>query len=380
MKSVALLIESSNAYARGLIDGIIAWQREHEIWSMYVPEQERGAAPPSWLSSWDGDGVIARIETEQIAARVADLRVPIVDVSAARHLIDLPWVETDDQLIADMAFEHLRDKQLTNFAYCGEPFFGWSQQRLRSFSARVSASEGTCFVLDQQARLEPGYSWTRERTALEAWLKELPKPVGIFAGYDIKGQQILDACRDLQFRVPEQIAVIGVDNDQQLCELCTPPMSSVIPDARGAGYQAASLLEQLMAGKPVSNRGVLLPPLGIAERQSTDVLAVDDPVLFDAIHYIRRYACEGIQVKDVAQRVDVSRRSLEFRFMKYLNRTPHDEIERVRMTRIKQLLTTTELSLQRIAEKSGYPNPDYMATAFKRVTGDSPGQYRRKHV
>jgi LacI family transcriptional regulator len=380
MKSVALLIESSNAYARGLIDGIIAWQREHELWSMYVPEQERGAAPPEWLNTWQGHGVIARIETKQIAEHLENLPIPVVDVSAARHLTNLPWVETDDSRIASMVFDHLRDKQLTNFAYCGEPFFGWSQERERRFAECVASVRGNYFSLGQKSRLQSGYSWNDERSALENWLRQLPKPVGIFAAYDIKGQQILDACRDLQFAVPEQVAVIGVDNDQQLCDLCTPPLSSVIPDSRGAGYRAASLLQEMMDGKAVSNAGMLMPPVGIAERHSTDVLAVDDPIVFEALHYIRRQACEGIQVNDVADRVDVSRRSLEFRFAKILGRSPHQEIERVRMNRIKQLLTTTELSLQRIAEKTGFPNPDYMATAFKRANGCSPGEFRRRQT
>ena len=379
MKLVALLIESSNAYARGLIDGIIAWQREHEFWSMYLPEQERGAEPPEWLLSWQGDGVIARIETQHIASLLSELKVPVVDVSAARHLTNLPWVETVDRQIADLAFEHLREKQLSNFAYCGEPFFAWSENRRRQFKSRVEELGGTYSELNQRARLEPGYSWTEQREALENWLQQLPKPVGIMASYDIKGQQILDGCRDLEISVPEQIAVIGVDNDQQLCELCTPPLSSVISDARGAGYRAADSLQKMMNGEAVTSQGILMSPIGVAERRSSDTLAVDDPIVFDAVHFIRRRACDGIQVTDVAEQVNVSRRSLEFRFAKLLGRSPHQEIERVRMNRIKQLLTTTEMSLQRIADKAGFPNPDYMATAFKRYMGCSPGEYRRTH-
>ncbi|QDT63868.1 AraC family transcriptional regulator [Calycomorphotria hydatis] len=379
MKSVAILVETSNAYGRGIIDGVVDWQRENDAWSNFLPEQERGAPPPSWLKKWQGDGIIARIETIQTAERVADISLPIVDVSAARHISSLPWVETDDVKIADLAFEHFETKLINNFAFCGEPFFGWARNREQRFVERARSAGKSISVLHQISPLEARYSWTQERMELGNWLSQLKYPVGILAAYDIKGQQILDACRDLGISVPNQVSVLGIDNDTQLCNLCTPQLSSVSLDARKAGYIAASLLNKMMNGETVSNEGFFVPPVGIVERKSTDVYAVDDPIVFDALHFIRDNACDGIQVADVVERSDISRRALEFRFEKFVGRSPHQEIERVKINQVKLLLSKTELTLEKIAYKVGYANPEYLSTAFKRATKITPSQYRRKY-
>jgi LacI family transcriptional regulator len=275
-RSVALLIETSNAYARGLLDGIIAYQREHELWSIYLGEQQRGARPPDWMKNWRGDGIIARIETDEIAAVVRRSRLPTVDVSAARRVPNIPWVETNDREIAQSAARHLMDRGFRTLAYCGEPQFNWSRWREESFLALAQQAGRECSVFEGRTPVEKGYSCTRERRQLKSWLERLPKPVGVMACYDFRGQQILDVCREVDIAVPEQVAVIGVDNDERLCQLCTPPLSSVIPDSRGAGYQAAQLLDRMMRGEKVKNDTTLLSPLGIAERQSTDIYAIDD--------------------------------------------------------------------------------------------------------
>ncbi len=228
-RSVALLLETSNAYARGLLDGIIAYQREHELWSIYVGEQQRGARPPIWIKTWKGDGIIARIETEAIAAAVRRSALPTVDVSAARLIPELPWVETEDCEIAQMAARHLMDRGFRTLAFCGEPAFNWSTWREKHFAEYVRQEGCECHIYRGKASIEKGYSWTRERARLGAWVRTLPKPVGVMACYDIKGQQLLDVCRDMDIAVPEQVAVIGVDNDVRLCRLCTPTLDQRCP-------------------------------------------------------------------------------------------------------------------------------------------------------
>ena len=178
-RSVALIIETSNAYARGLLDGIIAYQREHELWSIYVGVQERGAQPPDWLKNWKGDGIIARIETDSIAAAVRRTRLPTVDVSAARLVPNIPWVETDDHEIAQLAARHLVERGFRTLAYCGEPEFNWSQWREESFRSFAEGAKCECHLFAGKSRHDKGYSWTNERRRLKAWVEELPKPIGV---------------------------------------------------------------------------------------------------------------------------------------------------------------------------------------------------------
>lgn len=377
-RSVALLIETSNAYARGLLEGIIAYQREHEAWSIYLPEQERGATPPGWLKNWRGDGIIARIETDQIAAAVLRTGLPVVDVSAARRVPNIPWVETDDREIARLAARHLLERGFTQLAFCGESDFNWSLWREEEFLRTVNESGHNARVIRTGARARRGASWNREQARLRVWLQTLLKPVGVMACYDIRAQQLLDLCRELELSVPEQVAVIGVDNDELLCNLCTPPLTSVIPDTHRTGYVAAELLDRMMNGRDVSSEPRFIEPLGIALRQSTDILAIDDPDIARAMRIIRERSTEGLNVRRLIEEIPLSRRVFESRFQKLLGTTPHEMIVRYRMDRVRQLLHDTELPLETISHRCGFAHVEYMSAAFRKQVGVSPGAYRRR--
>ena len=366
---VALLVETSNSYARGLLDGVISYVREHESWSIYLPEQRRGEHPPAWLGRWTGDGIIAHVENVDIARAVARTRLPVIDVSAARTLPDIPWVETDDETIAGLAVEHLLERGFRRLAFCGDPRFNWSNWRCEQFQRLAGEAGCATWVYQSPASGKRTVSWAREHERLAAWIKTLPRPLGIMACYDIKAQQLLDACRDLGVAVPEEIAVIGVDNDHLICELCTPPLSSVIPDTHRTGYIAAELLDQMMRGKKVATMTHLVKPLGVCTRRSTDVLAIEDPDVAAALRFIREYACQGIQVGDVMREVPLSRRVLESRFVRLLGRTPHEEILLVKLDRVKRLLRGTDLPIKAIAHRSGFTSEDYLSVAFKRTEG-----------
>lgn len=372
-KRVALLIETSNSYARGLLEGVIAYIREHESWSIFLPEQRRGDPPPKWLSRWRGDGIIARIENREIAQAVAHARLPVVDVSAAQMIPNIPWVETDDAAIAKAAAEHLLDRNFCHLAFCGEPRFNWSNWRWESFQKIARQAGATVFEYQAAASL----SWDREHRRLLDWIRQLPRPVGIMACYDIKGQQILDACRDGGIAVPEEIAVVGVDNDHLICELCTPSLSSVIPDTHRTGYLAGEILDRMMSGRKASPLANPIEPLGVCTRRSTDILAVEDSDVAAALQIIREHACDGINVGDLLGEVPLSRRVLESRFLKQLGRTPHEEIKRVRIDHVKRLLRETDLSLSVVARRTGFSSECYLSVAFKRVVKQSPNEYRR---
>ena len=378
-KSVALLIETSNAYARGLLEGIVEYQRQRDSWSVFLPEQERGATPPRWLRNWKGDGVIARIETAEIAKSIAKLRVPVVDLSSSRRVADIPWVETDDEAIATLAFEHLFERGFRHFAFCGPKSFNWSTWRREHFLKRcqLASVPCECFQTDSPYSRSPVKS--AKKPSLEAWLSKLPKPTGMLCAYDIQAQIVLDTCRNISLPVPEQIAVIGVDNDSLLCDLSHPSLTSVAPDARGAGFHAAQLLDDLMNGRVESGMSsLLMKPLGIVQRQSTDITAVSNDDIASAIRFIRDHACDGINVGDVLTHVHLSRRTLESQFLQATGKTPHDMIATIRIDRVQRLLQQSELSLDEIAKHAGFEHTEYMSVVFKKRFGISPGRYRRQ--
>lgn len=376
-KKVALLIETSNAYARGLLSGVIAYEQRHGSWSIFVPEQERGGAPPRWLSQWKGDGIIARIETDTIAAAIRRTRLPLVDLSAARHIPDAPWVETNDEAVSKIAAQHLLQRGFRNIGFCGDPSFNWSKWRLEAFRRAVSEHGIVCHEYQSIPRYDPHYSWNRESKQLARWVDQLPKPIGVMACYDIKAQQLLDTCREMDLAVPEQVAVIGVDNDHLICELCSPPLTSIELNSFRAGLEAAALLDRMMNGESVSTQPILIDPLGIHDRQSTDSLAVEDRDVAQALRYIREHLSANIRVKDIVEHVDLSRRQLEHRFRQIVGHTPHQEIQRRRIGRVKQLLQQTDLPVAEVARLAGYEHAEYLCVVFQRETGETMSAYRQ---
>lgn len=375
---VAVVIEASNAYARGLLAGIHRHVREHEPWTIFLQEHGRGAPPLQPLARWQGDGVIARIETEAVARTLDTLRrrqpLAIVDVSAGRLLDGVPYVETDDAAIARLAAEHFVERDFRSFAFLGDDRFRWSDNRREAFLSAVGGRGRTVSVFDRGTtrRGQRG----DDDAAIERWLAGLPKPLALFACYDIRGRQALDACRRAGIAVPDEVAVLGVDDDDLLCGLSTPPLSSVIPDSRGAGRLAAVLLERLMRREPLETDEWLLPPLGIVTRQSSDVLAIDDPLVVAAVRFIRDRACTGIKVQDLVRELGSSRRILDERFVARVGHTPHEEIARQQFRRVEQLLAETDLPLATIAERCGFRHAEYMTVAFTRRHGMPPSRWR----
>ncbi|NBW96933.1 MAG: helix-turn-helix domain-containing protein [Planctomycetia bacterium] len=378
-RRVAVVIEASNAYARGLLAGIHRHVREHEPWTIFLQEHGRGAPPLEPLARWQGDGVIARIETEAVARALDTLRrrqpLAIVDVSAGRLLDGVPYVETDDEAIARLAAEHFVERDFRHFAFLGDDRFRWSSNRHAAFVSALGDLGRTVSLFDRKTVRGVGRGMDDDQ-AIERWLLGLPKPLGLFACYDIRGRQALDACRRAGIAVPDEVAVLGVDDDELLCGLSSPPLSSVIPDSAGAGRLAATLLERLMRGEPLEAEEWLLPPLGIATRQSSDVLAIDDPLVVAAVRFIRDRACTGIKVQDVVREIGTSRRILDARFAARVGHTAHEEITRQQFRRVEQLLVETALPLATIAERCGFRHAEYMTVAFTRRHGTPPSRWR----
>ena len=252
-------------------------------------------------------------------------------------------------------------------------------QRRDGLAAALGGRGKFCGAYEVAWQIHP-YSrlWEREKVSICRWLATLDRPLALLSCSDILGQHVLDACRRIGAAVPEEIAVVGVDDDALLCELCQPPLSSVRLDAERIGYEAAALLDRLMAGKPPPSAVQLVSPLGITIRRSTDELAIDDPLIAAAARYIRENACRGATVQEVLRQVPMSRTVLEQKFRRYLGHSPKAEIRTVQLKRVQQLLAETDLALDRIASLAGYKHPEYLSVVFRRLIGQTPGQYRKK--
>lgn len=374
LPKVALLFETTNAYARGLLIGIGEYILSHGPWSVHFAELGAADRPPSWLAAWDGQGIIVRGENVRIARAVAQLRVPVIDMTPSRLLPKAPWVKSDDSAIARLAAQHFLERGFRHFAFCGDARFSWSNRRGEQFSRLIRAVSRECH---HYTPLRPGTNGDAEVNAIAAWLTRLPRPVAVFACYDNRGQQVLEACRRTGLAVPEEVAVLGVDNDEVLCVLSPPPLSSVILNTRRTGWEAAALLSLMMKGEKIPPTAHLIPPVGIETRRSSDILAIADAKIAGALRYIREHACTGIQVSDVLQHCPMARRALETRFKKLLGRTPRQEILRVQLNRVKELLVGTELPIWEIAERTGF-EPEYLSVVFKQTLGLSPSEYRRQ--
>ncbi len=374
---VAVIVETSVVYGRQIHRGIARYVRSHRPWSMFLDQRELGASPPIWLRQRRWDGVISRPTNRRLAAMFREMGVPVVDLNDQHDDLALPRIHSDDAAIGRLAAQHLLERGFQNFAFCGFKGERWSADRRDGCLAALTAAGYPCEVYESHWRGARAPEWHREQGQIARWIARRPRPLGVVACNDLRGQQVLDACARAGLAVPEEVAVIGVDDEELLCTMCDPPLSSVVPGAQRIGYEAAALLDRLMAGERVEAAEQRIEPVGVVTRQSTDVLAIADVDVAAAVRYIREYACEGASVADVLRHVPLSRSLLERRFRKYLGRSPQAEIRAVQIKRVKQLLVETELPLKAIAELAGFEHVEYLSVVFKRLTGASPGRYRQ---
>lgn len=384
---VILLIESSRASGRSLLRGIADYARHHGRWAFYW---EPGGLEKAWprIRAIEADGIILR-DTEMMEDLLA-YRLPTVVVGHSRQQI--PGVAnliSDSAAVGRLGAEHLLNTGLQHFAFCGFDEFPWSQDRAVSFRQRLAAAGRTPHLYSSTVRL----SWREELQLLADWVRSLPKPVGILACNDDRGQQVVEACKLARLAIPEQVAVLGADNDDLVCELSDPPMSSVAINFERAGYESARLLDRLMRGRrsragaaartlagarAVQNRVIIAPATHVVARQSTDLFAVQDAAVAAALRFIRQHAGTPLRVGDVATAAGLSRRVLEKRFRQALNRSVLREIRRARTERICQLLVETNQTIARIAETLGFAGPEHFARYFRKERNLTPLAYRQR--
>ncbi len=324
------------------------------------------------------DGVIAQVFREEHAAIIDATGVKWVNVGGDLPNHDCPWVVTDDTRIGQLAGEELIHRGLQHYLFLGNGL-SFSGERERAFTQTLAARgyaaehlEFEQYLLATSRELSEAMDLAVER------LTSLPKPLGVFCCNDAFASFMLEVCYRAGLRVPEDVALIGVDNDELLCDSVYPTLSSIQPDAERIGYEAGAALCGLLNGDAGVPRKAVVPPIGVIPRMSTDLLATTDEAVTKAMKYIQQNACEGINVDDVAQNAAISRRLLEIKFKQVLKQTPAHEIRRVRIERAMELLRSTDWAISRVAQTAGFGNPGRFATTFREWVGESPKAFRER--
>ena len=378
VRRVALLLESQQAPRRRMLSGVARYIHEHEPWAIYLKPAGVERSLPSWLRDWQGDGIIAAVWDPDTEV-VTDFGIPVVDVVGVLRRANVPLVHTNDDSVGRVGAEHLLERGFRNFAFIEYPEQFWSVDRRKGYQRVVESHGYACDVYQlpwpRQGSGGPG-GWEQQQKGLVDWIRRLPKPVGVMTSTDLLGQQFLEACLRAGVIVPEQVAVIGADNDEFICQVSFPPLSSVVINDDQRGYQAAAVLDRLIHGEPPPAGPVYVEPAGVVGRASTDILAVEDESIVRAIRFVRDHACDGIGVDDVVRQVPLSRSVLERKFRKAVRRSINNEIVRVRLNRAVQLLCETGLELKVIAQKAGFVSTSYMSAVFRDKLGRTPGSYR----
>lgn len=381
---VALLIETTRSYTRGILAGVRRYVAEHGPWSTFVEPRSPDSPPPPWLKNWRGDGILTRTFTPEMNRAVAATGLPAVELRTTSLPHDRPFVGVNNGLIGRAVAEHFLNRGYRHFAVYGLDTETYFTQRGDNFVAHLRQRGHPCLRLTGSASDRPA-DWEASQARLISQLRALPKPVGVFAANDQLGVYLLDACLRAGLAVPEEVAVVGCENDETLCTLATPPLTSVELDGPHVGYEAARLLDELMRTpkkrRPAPPRPpLLLPPRHIITRESSDDLVITDPLVARASRLIRQRCQEGLSVDDLCSALHASRSTLERRMKTALGRTPKDEILRLRFRDVERLLLTTDLTLDQIAERTGFTHASYFQAAFRGRYGLTPGAWRQAHL
>ena len=389
-RRVILHINTARKYGRGLLTGIGRYARLRGTWQFYrslpryvtaVNRREEMMRVHDWRPTggivWDSERI----------GELLSLGIPLVvspNVVVSKHYRDLfeafPQIGSNCEAIGKMGAEYFLDRGFRHFGFCGFRRAPWAQRRASAFAQRIAEAGYDTDVFP--LRGAPKAKRLQEATDhIVEWIRSLPKPLAVMACNDDRAFNVVDACRRAGCLIPEEVAVLGVDDEEEACEVFTPPLSSICLNATMAGFRAAEVLEAMMTGKTVPQTKWKIPvePMYVVTRRSTDVMAIEDRVVAEAVNYVEQQVYAPIQVEDVVRKVSLSRRNLELRFRKALGRSVYAHIRKTKVNRITEVLLSTQTSIQEIAKAFGYPDAHNMSRFFKKETGLSLSEYRRKH-
>jgi len=362
-----------------MLQGIVQHERSHRQWATFLDDEALAAKDPNFLHGEKWNGVISRHTTPTLVKTCAQLGIPLVDLNDSPPFAGVPKLRPNNTAIGHLGAEHFLERGFRHFGFCGFGNEGWACERRDGFLEALRLAGQTCDVLDVPY---PGVitpDWNADQTRLIAnWLRHLPRPCAIMACVDVRAFQVISAAQHAGIHVPEEMALLGVNNDIMRCELSHPSLSSVALNAHQSGYQAAEVLDSMLRGKKVTDLDIRVDPIGVVSRLSTDILAVGDKNVTAALRYIRENACRGVNVDEVVAHASASRSQLEKKFRRFIGRSPQAEIRRVQLARVKELLSESDMPLKSIASLTGFEHIEYLSVVFKRMTGESPGQYRKR--
>ena len=380
---VILLIAPTRAFDRGLLQGIARYANEYGPWTFYREPPHYQAI--NWkkkvsdrLRRGQVDAIIMR-EPEKID-EIIQCKIPGICAPVTQRTIEgFINIAIDNDAVARLASEHLVQCGFRHFAYCGFQGIYWSMKRGQAFCRHVKKAGHRCHVYEPPRSRPTQALWEREEPLLVDWLTSLPKPVGIMACNDDRSQHVLEACHAARVHVPSDVAIIGVDNDEFICRLANPPLSSICLNPEKLGYRAAQLLDRVISEKRGAETTVVGGPTHVIARGSTNILLVEDQEMAQAVQFIRERVDHPLQVDDVARAVSMSRRTLQYRFSKAVGRSVHSQILRERVNRITELLVESDLTVAQIAEELNFSSPKQLDRVFTRFQGVPPTAYRARY-
>jgi LacI family transcriptional regulator len=381
---VAILVETSRGYSRDILRGILQFEMRHGPWDIYAVPAGREEQKLPDMSHAGKKGVIAHIATLSLAEDVAAAKLPTVSVfptddipNFGKQLRHYGEVRFDSPAVGLMGAEYFLERHLPHFGFVGEIYDAdWSVLRRDAFSQKIAQSGFETFLYPTPAPEKQ--NWNIEQKILSQWLRRLPKPIGILSASDIRGRNVIDACYLAKIVVPDEVSVIGVDNDELFCETTRPKLSSIAIDAERAGFTAALILDRLMNGEK-KKQTALFGPLHVISRHSSEVLLVEDKLVHKAMLYIRDFYTKPIGVPDVVTALDISRRQLEIRFKREIGHSISEEIKKCRIERVKRLLLESDLTLDKIAPICGFQSKYYLVNLFRKETGMTTGMFRTRY-
>ena len=380
-KRIALLMHNLG-YCRDLLRGIQRYViGGDKRW--FLHDDQIDSSTIKVLRQWNPDGIVAFITDPTLGKKIQEFNCPVVNTCSRVDIPDIPLLTFDNAAAGRMAAKHFLERRFENFGFFGHPHSESysSSERERGFCERLAQEGFKVHILlaNYQPRLLVQAKWVSVHRRIRKWLEKIPKPAAIFACNDIPARHIANLCWQMDLKIPEQIAILGVDNDEIECHLARPPLSSIAVPGDRIGYEAAALLDRMLRKKvPARDDAYIFEPTEVITRQSTDIMAVEDDDIRLALGYIRKNINNPFGVDDVAENVCLGRRVLERRFRQLLGRTVLQEIWRARVDVAKKLLRETSLSMPQIAARAGFADAQRLAVVFRKVVDMSPTDYRRK--